>query len=386
MAENYKFQKVGDHVTLRARATVKGWSLYLDIYDGGDRSREFLKKHLKKGDKVANSKLWLEAIATAKARDEEIEAQRTGIPLDRGKKVRLLDWMAEREKRMRQRQEDQHKKRLTSATLVRMATRRLKDYLKQRHLTDIMLADIDDTFVRGWGAHVSKMRKEDGSGPLSPNTKHSIYRLVLTAINEAAGEGLMRRPSVTSDTALPVKRTTMHERAFLTETEIKALAATPCKRPEVKAAFMFSVFTGLRWSDLMTLTWGDIIPGEEGQQPTVEKTMVKTGKPVKVVINTTAEKFLPERRADSERVFPLPLGHAHGLRVLKDWTEAAGIKKLVGFHTARHTFATLAITKGVDIFTVSKALGHANVTTTQIYAKLVDEKKRELADKIDIKL
>ena len=55
------------------------------------------------------------------------------------------------------------------------------------------------------------------------------------------------------------------------------------------------------------------------------------------------------------------------------------------FHLARHTYATLQIAAGTDIFTVSKMLTHKNVATTQIYAELVSEKKRETVDKISLK-
>ena len=61
----------------------------------------------------------------------------------------------------------------------------------------------------------------------------------------------------------------------------------------------------------------------------------------------------------------------------------AGIKKHLTFHTARHTFATMGITLGVDIYTMSKMLGHSDIATTQIYAKLVDSKKLEAVNLID---
>jgi site-specific recombinase XerD len=64
------------------------------------------------------------------------------------------------------------------------------------------------------------------------------------------------------------------------------------------------------------------------------------------------------------------------------WASKAGITKDVHFHIARHTFATLALTFGGDIFTVSKLLGHADLKTTQVYAKLIDSKKREVIDKV----
>ena len=71
-------------------------------------------------------------------------------------------------------------------------------------------------------------------------------------------------------------------------------------------------------------------------------------------------------------------------RPLKNWIEAAGIKKKITFHNFRHTFATLQLSSGTDIYTVSKMLGHTNVKTTQIYAKVVDEKKNKAAQAIKL--
>ena len=62
-------------------------------------------------------------------------------------------------------------------------------------------------------------------------------------------------------------------------------------------------------------------------------------------------------------------------RTLKAWARRAGIDKDITLHTARHTYATTLLTKGADLYTVSKLLGHSEVATTQIYAKIVDSKK-----------
>ena len=71
-------------------------------------------------------------------------------------------------------------------------------------------------------------------------------------------------------------------------------------------------------------------------------------------------------------------------RPLKKWIESAGITKRITFHNFRHTFATLQLSSGTDIYTVSKMLGHTNVKTTQVYAKVVDEKKNKASQAIHL--
>jgi site-specific recombinase XerD len=65
---------------------------------------------------------------------------------------------------------------------------------------------------------------------------------------------------------------------------------------------------------------------------------------------------------------------------LKKWGEDAEVKKPMSMHKARHTFAVLGLSSGIDIYTISKLLGHKNLATTQIYARVVDEKKRKAVD------
>ena len=68
---------------------------------------------------------------------------------------------------------------------------------------------------------------------------------------------------------------------------------------------------------------------------------------------------------------------------LAEWAKNAGIEKHVTFHVSRHSYATMMLTIGVDIYTVSKLLGHKNVATTQIYAKIIDQKKIDAVNMMD---
>jgi site-specific recombinase XerD len=76
-------------------------------------------------------------------------------------------------------------------------------------------------------------------------------------------------------------------------------------------------------------------------------------------------------------VFNIPdKSHINGDK-MKSWLKAAKIKKRITFHCSRHTFATSLLTAGVDLFTVSKLLGHKSISSTAIYAKIVDQKKND---------
>ena len=93
---------------------------------------------------------------------------------------------------------------------------------------------------------------------------------------------------------------------------------------------------------------------------------------------------MPEQgdKTAEDHVFDLP-ATTHINILLKPSAKAAGIDKRFSFHTSRHTFATMLLTLGADIYTVSKLLGHTNVKTTQIYAKIVNKKKDDAVSLVD---
>lgn len=160
--------------------------------------------------------------------------------------------------------------------------------------------------------------------------------------------------------------------------EVQRLVDTPCPHEGVKRAFLFSCFCGLRYSDVVTLRWQNIRTASDGRLQ-VEIIQTKTQEPVYLPLSDNAVGELPPRGKPGDRLFALPTRTYLG-KVLKKWVAAAGIDKPVTFHVARHTYATLLLTFGADLYTVSKLLGHTDVKTTQIYAKVVDEKKRAAVD------
>lgn len=112
--------------------------------------------------------------------------------------------------------------------------------------------------------------------------------------------------------------------------------------------------------------------------------MKKTGEVVNVPLNVNALKWMPERGDAklNDLVFDLPASSTINSD-LKQWMKDANVSKSVCFHVSRHTFATLSLESGADIAVVSDLLGHKNLRTTQIYAKVVDKKKAEAVNKLD---
>lgn len=171
------------------------------------------------------------------------------------------------------------------------------------------------------------------------------------------------------------------KKEFLTAEELGRLANTPCEISVLKSASLFACLTGLRISDILQLEWRHIVPATDGgfcMRLRTEKTETESTLPVS---NEALELC---GKCSEGKVFK-GLKRSMIQHPLQKWLKQAGITKKITFHCFRHTFATLQIALGTDIFTVSKMLTHKNVSTTQIYAELVNEKKRESANKISLK-
>lgn len=169
---------------------------------------------------------------------------------------------------------------------------------------------------------------------------------------------------------------------YLTLEELKRLANTPCRHEVLRRASLFSCLTGLRISDIINLKWEDIEEAPEGGY-NMRITTIKTRTAATLPISDEAYELCgtPKQRG---KVFD-GMRRTYAQEPLQEWLRAARITKHITFHCFRHTFATLQLAQDTDIYTVSKMLTHKNVATTQIYADLVNEKKRRSANAISLK-
>jgi len=237
--------------------------------------------------------------------------------------------------------------------------------------------------------HVKKYREfllntenlKTKKGKLKVNTSSSYYKNFIAVLKKAHHQNLL--PSNLALDAEYIKEEETH-REYLTEEELGRLWDTPLKMEKIKHLALFSAFTGFRFSDVINLKWENIF-SDTHQGNYVKLKEQKTGNINNHPISETAFKILKLQKTDNGLVFQ-DIKYSQVPRRLKKWIEDAGITKKISFHNFRHSYATLQLANGTDIYTVSKLLGHKNVSTTQIYTKVMDKNKIEAANRINVKL
>lgn len=231
---------------------------------------------------------------------------------------------------------------------------------------------VDLDFISGFKNYLESKATTKSGTLLSQNSKYTYYNKFKACLREAFHDGLMDANLGSKVKAFAQEDTS---REYLTFEEVKSLFNTDCKYPVLKDAFLFSCLSGLRWSDINKLVWAEV--RDEGDQSKINYRQEKTASVEYLYISKDARKFLGERKGANERVFKgLKYSSTHNTELLR-WVMKAGITKHITFHSGRHTHAVMLLEYGADIYTVSKILGHKMLSTTQIYAKVVDKKKIE---------
>ena len=246
----------------------------------------------------------------------------------------------------------------------------------------LTLSNLNENLCNEFREYLLTAKRQRGiqSKQITQSSARAYYNKFKAALKQAYKKGLIE---VDLSTRIDGIREPEVQREYLTLEELQALVNTPCSIPLLKSAGIFSALTGLRFSDISKLVWSEVQYSElEGYFLQFRQ---KKTKGVEVLpISEQAFKLLGERKEPTEQVFKGLIYSAYLNVHLKQWILRAGITKDITFHCFRHTFATLQLSHGTDIYTVSKMLGHRELKTTQIYAKIVDETKRKAADKIKL--
>tara|TARA_R110000765_G_scaffold2912_1_gene9071 strand:- start:29573 stop:30712 length:1140 start_codon:yes stop_codon:yes gene_type:complete len=216
---------------------------------------------------------------------------------------------------------------------------------------------------------------------LAINTASTYYKHFINVLKSAFKDNL-------TDTNLAKDAIYIKEeetrREYLTEEELGILWKTPIKIEKVKHMAIFASLTGFRFSDIVKLKWESVF-SDSHQGNYIQLQEKKTGNISNHPIPKTAYSILKLQTTSVGLIFD-NIDYTKTVRPLRKWIEDSGINKKISFHNFRHSYATLQLANGTDIYTVSKLLGHKNVSTTQIYAKVMDKNKIEAANRINLKL
>ena len=377
-------------VKLRYKALKDGnQSIYLDCYVNGIREYKFLSLYLRPETSREN-KLWnREQLRLANAIKAQyiIDIQNGEYGFKDRNRSRKLNFITYCEEMAAEYEANGQN---SCAVLMRSAIKRMTDY-KGKNIT---FNHIDKDFLIGFIEYLnSDIRDFDKAAkdknrkpkPLSNVYKEALFARIMVALNKAERDGIiLKNPGKDIDRKLK-PHSEQKTRCYLTLEEIQRIIETEYKPDnDIKPAFLFCCFSGLRYSDVSKLTWKEITVSQDGYAQ-IETTMQKTGKSITIPLSDNALKWLPEREGnlpESRIFYKLPDQVNNADVRLRTLIKKAGISKHVTFHVARHSFATLTLTYGADLYTVSKLLGHANIRTTQVYAKIVDESKRKAVNLI----
>lgn len=383
MARKKTILKAKEPVKLRVKKLANGnGSLYLDINYKGKRTYEFLKMYLipevNASARIQNENTMNAANAIKAQRIMEMNNERAGISSARTRsKMLLMDLI----KIYIKRKEDAQSSPNTIHVYKNFAFSLTQ--WKGEAINRVSLKDVDKDFCLSYLRYLRTAKTKYGK-PYSKGTAEGYFLSLHTVLNYAVRNDMIQYnpiDKIDREERIKVPETS---RAFLTVDELHKMMETPTKNETVKRAFLFACFCGLRISDIRALRWKNIT--HENGVCSVSLTMKKTGRAITVPLSNEALKWLPAREgweADGDRVFGSALTEMIVQYNLRKWAKDAGITKHISFHVSRHTFATMMLTLGADLYTVSKLLGHTNITTTQIYAKLVDQKKVDAVNLIN---
>jgi site-specific recombinase XerD len=358
-------------VTLRTKEIEKkGYSLFLDIYNEGKRYKEYLKLYVSKDYTKAENKNVLKVDKDSWDLAKAIQAKRLTVINESNAgfipKASKRDFISYYREQAAKKNHDSYEN----------ALQYLLDFIKRDKLS---FKAIDDKFLKDYIAFFA-------TKPLSASSVRMYLSRFSIVLNLAVKDKIIQvnpftylKRGVGGDIPLGVK----NKIEYLTIEELRLLNNTTY-RDDIKQFFFFSCFSGLRISDLLKMKWAEI----ENNTLTYTQKKQRNAKTHYLPLSAQAVSLLADiesfqikkMTAKHELVFAHLPDKRMLNRHLKSWAEDAELKKNLHIHVGRHSFATLALTNGVSLYTVSKMLGHSNISVTQIYAEVVDEMKQKAAE------
>lgn len=364
-------------ITLRKRENGKRISLYLDIYQNGKRRYEYLGISLKKEpeDRKLNSK-------------EKTENKRLYDIAENVRIKRLNDYVYKRY--MLVSKEFQLMKFIDYAEVViikkivnissRDILTSLLKLIKCYDRISVKVGEVNKIYVEGFKHYLKRHVSLRTGKPLSANSQSLYYERFKMVIREGCKSGVIPVQVLLNVGYIKGEEVS---KDYLELYEIKSLMKSICSSEVVKQSFLFMCLTGLRFGDCSNLKGSDIIDDGKGKY-TIRYRQEKTNIKHSLPLCPAAYEIIRNRLYPEKKIFVGLSYSSHNNSILQEWVKSTGISKKITFHCARHTFATLLIKGGNDIYIVSQLLGHKSVKTTEIYVNLKDKEKYAAVIKIAI--
>lgn len=357
------------NVVVRGKKLAGGEiSLYLDIYRSGIRSYEFLKLYTKEKprtpeERQKNNETYQLAEQIRVKRESELNHSEFGFIPPHRQKVNFLDFF--------QNYIDTYTKK--DLRMLKGCYEAFKKFLQEKkgnHEKGLPPRFINVDMIVEYRDYLENHFKGE--------TPHSYFARFKKVLRKATGKGLFQK---NPGEGISIAESSGLKKAILSMEEIQKLASADCPNQEVKRAFLFSCFTGLRFVDVIQLRFENI--DFSNKRISLAQAKVKgEAKQVTIDLNKTALKLLGDPGEPANKIFTLPT-HNGCLKDLKSWCKKAGINKHITWHSARHSFAVnLLSDAGANIKTVSSLLGHASLQHTQVYIHVVDKLKTDAVNNL----
>ncbi len=306
--------------------------------------------------------------------EKRLFSQASGVPLP--KEDRAIDFLAFARNEYDKRCEKAKNQGIKPDRNYRITIEKVEAFLGGKKLLNIH--SIDNKFCSDFRDYLCGLK-------ITNNTAHHYFGAFKAFLGQAVQKGhLQYNPANGIKIKFPEPK-----KDFLTQEELQALNDSNIEYTQIRNAFLFACYTGLRKGDILNLQVKDV------NGDTIQVIQKKTGKMVSIPIAETARKIIENHMqylssqktgvslSPDSKFFSLPSNSRLGKR-LQAWAESAGVEKKVTYHTSRHTFGTLLVKSGVDIYRVKELMGHRDVRTTQVYAKLSHEDLQKSVEKLPV--
>lgn len=298
-------------------------------------------------------------------REQEFLQNREGYRLRKDRKVNFLDYC--------QQYIDTYTKK--DVRMITLARNRFSDFLTAQNMLDpkhLTAEEITPDLIRRFVDYLHTRSKGEGA--------KTIYKRFKKIVKNCMEAGYMKSDPCKGITCAADEDVLTKD--WITMDEVQKLIAThyPQENVMVRNAFIFCLYTGVRWCDVKDLTFANVDVSSRMLRFEQNKTKGHSSKSwVYIPLNDGLLNLVgqpPKGQGKDARIFRLP-SYESSSKSVKYWVKKAGIDKHISWHCARHSFAVNILNNGANIKTVSSLLGHSSLRHTEKYTRVVDKLKED---------